>query len=50
MVDMQLSHDKLVDRGPKMVMAETGLAYEEANALLVEHGSVRHAGEAAEKS
>lgn len=50
MVDMQLSNDKLVDRGTKMVMAETGLAYEEANALLVEHGSVRHAVEAAEKS
>lgn len=43
MVDMQLSNDKLVDRGTKMVMAETGLGYEEANALLLEHGSVRGA-------
>lgn len=47
MVDMQLSNDKLVDRGTKMVMAETGLAYEQANALLLEHGSVRKAVEAA---
>jgi N-acetylmuramic acid 6-phosphate etherase len=47
MVDMQLSNDKLVDRGTKMVMAETGLSYDQANALLLEHGSVRKAVEAA---
>lgn len=43
MVDMQLSNDKLVDRGTKMVMAETGLDYSEANTLLLKHGSVRGA-------
>lgn len=48
MVDMQLSNDKLVDRGTKMVMAETGLSYEAANRLLLEHGSVRKAVEASE--
>lgn len=46
MVDMQLSNDKLVDRGTKMVMAETGLDYDAANALLQKHGSVRKAVEA----
>lgn len=43
MVDMQLSNDKLVDRGTKMVMEGTGLSYEEANELLKTHGSVRKA-------
>lgn len=46
MVDMQLSNDKLVDRGTKMVMAETGLGYEAAKALLQKEGSVRKAVEA----
>lgn len=46
MVDMQLSNDKLVDRGTKMVMEETGLDYETANKMLLEHGSVRKAVEA----
>ena len=46
MVDMQLSNDKLVDRGTKMVMAETGLDYDAAKQLLQEHGSVRKAVEA----
>ncbi|MEL6389960.1 MAG: N-acetylmuramic acid 6-phosphate etherase [Bacteroidota bacterium] len=43
MVDMQLSNDKLVDRGTKMVMAETGLDYDTANRLLLTSGSVRDA-------
>lgn len=43
MVDMQLSNDKLVDRGTKMVMESTGLSYEKANQLLLENGSVRAA-------
>jgi len=47
---MQLSNDKLVDRGTKMVMAETGLNYERANSLLLEHGSVRKAVEASGKN
>lgn len=46
MVDMQLSNDKLVDRGTKMVMAETGLNYVDAKAQLEKHGSVRKAVEA----
>ncbi len=46
MVDMQLSNNKLVDRGTKMVMEELGVSYEKANALLKEHGSVRKAVEA----
>ncbi|MEO9532739.1 MAG: N-acetylmuramic acid 6-phosphate etherase [Crocinitomicaceae bacterium] len=46
MVDMQLSNNKLVDRGTKMVMRETGLTYDEAKALLEEHGSVRKAADA----
>jgi N-acetylmuramic acid 6-phosphate etherase len=43
MVDMQLSNNKLVDRGTKMVMRLTGLAYQEAESLLKEKGSVRNA-------
>ena len=41
MVDMQLSNYKLVDRGTRMVMEETGLNSEEAKALLLKEGSVR---------
>ncbi|MCB0526688.1 MAG: N-acetylmuramic acid 6-phosphate etherase [Lewinellaceae bacterium] len=43
MVDMQLSNDKLVDRGTKMVMQALGLSYEEAMKRLLEYGSVRAA-------
>lgn len=43
MVDMQLSNNKLVDRGTKMVMETLGIDYEAANKLLMEHGSVRAA-------
>ena len=43
MVDMQLSNNKLIDRGTKMVMDELGLNYEEANQLLLEKGNVRDA-------
>lgn len=50
MVDMQLSNDKLVDRGTKMVMQETGTDYETAKALLLKHGSVRKAVEAQKAS
>ena len=46
MVDMQLSNDKLVDRGTKMVQKETGIGYELANELLLKHGSVRNAVDA----
>lgn len=45
MVDMQLSNDKLVDRGTRMIMEQTGLNYEKANQALKEYGSVRVAVE-----
>jgi N-acetylmuramic acid 6-phosphate etherase len=46
MVDMQLSNNKLVDRGAKMVMKNTGLDdYEKAKELLLKYGSVRKATE-----
>ena len=43
MVDMQLSNNKLVDRGTKMIMQATGLSYEAANQALLQYGSVRKA-------
>jgi N-acetylmuramic acid 6-phosphate etherase len=43
MVDMQLSNNKLVDRGTRMIMDEIPVSYEEANELLSTHGSVRNA-------
>jgi len=43
MVDMQLSNDKLVDRGIRMIMSEIPVSYEAAAALLKENGSVRMA-------
>lgn len=46
MVDMQLSNEKLVDRGTKMIMHELGVDYETANKLLLTHGSVRKAVDA----
>lgn len=41
MVDMQLSNDKLVARGEKMIVEATGVAPEKAKKLLEKHGSVR---------
>ena len=44
MVNMQLTNEKLVDRGTKMVMEKTGIIdYEEAKNLLLENGSVKRA-------
>lgn len=43
MVDMQLSNEKLVDRGTRMVMEATGLDEKTANELLLKYGSVRAA-------
>jgi len=43
MENMQLSNNKLVDRGTRYVMDSLGLPYEEANTLLKEHGSVKEA-------
>jgi N-acetylmuramic acid 6-phosphate etherase len=50
MVDMQLSNNKLVDRGSRMVATELKIAYEKAKELLLEHGSVRLAVEAFKKN
>ncbi len=41
MVDMQLSNNKLVDRGVRMLMEELSIGREEAQQLLDKHGSVR---------
>ena len=46
MVDMQLSNEKLIDRGTKMVMDATGLDEQQANELLLKYGSVRAASDA----
>ena len=46
MVDMQLNNNKLVDRGTRMIMQETGVDENQAAALLKEHGSVRAAVDA----
>ena len=43
MVDMQLSNDKLLDRGTKMVMQALNISYENANKQLLQYGSVRAA-------
>ena len=44
MIDMQLTNAKLVDRGSRMIMEETGITdYEWAKRLLLLHGSVRRA-------
>ena len=46
MVDMQLSNNKLVDRGTRMIMGELAVKEDEAEFLLKKHGSVRKAIEA----
>jgi N-acetylmuramic acid 6-phosphate etherase len=43
MVDMQLSNNKLLERGTRMIMNHTGLDAESAGKLLLEHGNVRKA-------
>lgn len=49
MVDMQLTNKKLVDRGSRMIMGETGIeAYDLAKRLLLKYGSVRKAVDAYE--
>jgi N-acetylmuramic acid 6-phosphate etherase len=43
MVNMQLTNEKLVDRGIRMVMEKTGMKdYNEAKALLLKYGSVKN--------
>ena len=46
MVNMQLSNQKLIDRGTRMIIEELHLDYEKAEALLLLHGSVKPAIEA----
>ncbi len=41
MVDMQLSNNKLVDRGVRMIMDELKISQNEAEALLDKHKNVR---------
>lgn len=43
MVNMQLSNEKLIDRGTRMIVEKTGLPYEKAKDLLLQHGSVKKA-------
>lgn len=46
MVNMQLTNDKLVERGTLMVAAATGLSNDAAKALLLQQGSVKKAVDA----
>ena len=41
MVDMQLTNKKLIERGTRMIIEETGLEPQEAKRLLLLHGTVR---------
>lgn len=41
MVNMQLSNIKLIDRGTRYIMEETGLDYEAAEKALIKYGSVK---------
>ncbi|MFM1794683.1 MAG: N-acetylmuramic acid 6-phosphate etherase [Bacteroidota bacterium] len=42
MVNMQLTNEKLVDRGVKMILERTDkISYDEAKSLLLQHGSVK---------
>ena len=43
MVNMQLTNDKLVDRGTIMINEATGLGYDDSKKLLLQHGSVKRA-------
>jgi N-acetylmuramic acid 6-phosphate etherase len=46
MVNMQLTNEKLVDRGTKMVMERTGINdYDKAKEILLRFGSVKKAVE-----
>jgi N-acetylmuramic acid 6-phosphate etherase len=43
MINMQLTNKKLVERGTRMIVAELGIAADEARELLLQHGSVKKA-------
>lgn len=50
MVNMQLTNQKLVDRGTRMIVDELSLNYEQAKNLLLLHGSVKKAIESYKKA
>lgn len=50
MVNMQLTNQKLVDRGTRMIVEELGLSYEQAKNLLLLNGSVKEAIDSYNKS
>ncbi len=43
MINMQLTNQKLIDRGTRMIIDELDLSYPQAKALLLMHGSVKKA-------
>lgn len=43
MVNMQLTNEKLIDRGTRMIMDELDLGYDQAKNVLLLHGSVKEA-------
>ncbi|MDR2680736.1 MAG: N-acetylmuramic acid 6-phosphate etherase [Tannerella sp.] len=43
MVNMQLTNQKLIDRGTRMIVGKLGIDYEHAKSLLTLHGSVKKA-------
>jgi hypothetical protein len=43
MVDMQLTNNKLVDRGVRMILEEHKIDYEAAKRILLKYGNVRDA-------
>ena len=45
MVDMQLTNNKLVERGVQMIISETGVSEKTAHSLLIRYGNVRKAVE-----
>ena len=50
MVNMQLTNSKLIDRGTRMLMNQTGISdYETAKNLLMRFGSVKKAAESRKK-
>ena len=51
MVNIQLNNDKLIDRGVKMLMQQSGLKdYSKSKEILIRSGSVKKAVEAIQKS
>jgi N-acetylmuramic acid 6-phosphate etherase len=43
MINMQLTNQKLQDRGTKMIAEELNVDYQQAKTLLMKHGSVKKA-------